>query len=372
MSILQSHQTLTPAVSLDEIKAYLLFKGWQETPYRNPRLLVYQGEKDDEGNPIEVVLTQNESYTDTPRRIAEVITTLAELEDRSAEDVAQEVASVDDDVVLWKISEPDHQQSISLELAASFVSGLQHLLTYSACLEETPQPYFARATGIGREFVQHCRFGHTRPGSFVFEMESPLSFQSGKAPSNSQGAPFPRRVMQRLMRGLSEVSRVAVSGDSDALVQSYQDGFNANAYQTLSQMLENVGEQGLEFDFRWSPVVRPSVAWNETGFRRLDRGAVVSLKDAARRLREMKPQSGVRLRGRIFRLGADTDGTPRVITLETTVKGVDRHVRMSLGAADYVLACDAHRDNKAVQVTGTLEKSGRTWRLLDAHGFSLA
>ena len=370
MTTLTFDDPLVKALRLEEVQSYLSATGWQARQQPNPKLLVYQGDLDDQRKPIEVVLTSN-SAQDTYRRIAEVLTTLAALEDRTAQEVAEDVASVNDDVVLWRLHDPNGQQSISVETAASFIGGLGHLLTYSACLEETPRPYFPRATAIGREFMQHCRFGHTRPGSFIFEMESPLSFESARSVIRSNKTPFSRRVIQRLVHGLTEVRQATDSGDSAPLVQSYRDGLNANAYETLSSMLEGTSDGGFEFDYKWSPLLSTSSARKRPGFVRLDMKAVDYLKDAAGKLRQMKPVAETRLRGRILRLGADTDGTLRVITLDTSVEGRPRHVRIALEPGDYSLACDAHRDNRPILVTGTLEKLGRTWRLVDPQDFSL-
>ena len=53
------------------------------------------------------------------------------------------------------------------------------------------------------------------------------------------------------------------------------------------------------------------------------------------------------------------------ITLRAEVEGHPRSVTAHLNPLDYNLAIQAHRDKAGVIVTGTLERVGERWRLLN-------
>lgn len=44
-------------------------------------------------------------------------------------------------------------------------------------------------------------------------------------------------------------------------------------------------------------------------------------------------------------------------------------IRAALNADDYKLACDAHKDNRMLQITGIPEKLGKSWDLTSPKDF---
>jgi hypothetical protein len=78
-------------VKLADIRAYLRRTGWRVKPYPRPETLVFAGPLANDGEPILVVLPSSEQATDYPLRLLEAITTLADLEDRPAVGVLNDV-----------------------------------------------------------------------------------------------------------------------------------------------------------------------------------------------------------------------------------------------------------------------------------------
>src|SRR4051812_46828694 len=78
-------------VKLADIRAYLARTGWRMQPYPRPETLVFAGPPANDGEPILVVLPSSDQATDYPLRLLEVVTTLADLEDRPAVEVLSDV-----------------------------------------------------------------------------------------------------------------------------------------------------------------------------------------------------------------------------------------------------------------------------------------
>ncbi|MEL6462571.1 MAG: hypothetical protein AAFX46_01620 [Cyanobacteria bacterium J06636_27] len=53
---MQREQSQAYRFKIRDIVSYLHQNGWQEITHPNPRLIVFQGAADDEGNPIQLVL----------------------------------------------------------------------------------------------------------------------------------------------------------------------------------------------------------------------------------------------------------------------------------------------------------------------------
>ncbi len=78
-------------VRVDDVRAYLLDRGWRLQPFPGPELLVFEGPKDDDGEPIIQVLPSSERLRDYRMRVEDLIGALSAIEDRPAGDVLTDV-----------------------------------------------------------------------------------------------------------------------------------------------------------------------------------------------------------------------------------------------------------------------------------------
>jgi hypothetical protein len=92
-------------LSVNDMALYLRYHGWQELPKNNPRVTVFQGENDDFGRPLLLMIPSNDQFRDAVLRLAEALELLAALEDCSIEDM------------LTQIQDFLHQQAIPLNQA---------------------------------------------------------------------------------------------------------------------------------------------------------------------------------------------------------------------------------------------------------------
>jgi hypothetical protein len=84
------------------------------------------------------------------------------------------------------------------------------------------------------------------------------------------------------------------------------------------------------------------------------------------------------VRGRVVQLRSETapldegeDGSgERGITLLWEQDAPQMRVRVSLDAASYKVACDAHKEGRVVSEKGKLEKRGKFWTLISPHKFT--
>ena len=77
----------TNPLKISDIASYLHQNGWQEITHSNPRLIVFQGAADDEGNPIKLVLPSKKTFEDSNRLITKAINLLAAIEEKSPDEI---------------------------------------------------------------------------------------------------------------------------------------------------------------------------------------------------------------------------------------------------------------------------------------------
>jgi hypothetical protein len=78
-------------VRVDAVRSYMLQHGWTLQPFPGPELLVFGGQMDDDGEPIELVLPSKETMLDYRMRVEDLIGALGVLEDRYAGDVLNDI-----------------------------------------------------------------------------------------------------------------------------------------------------------------------------------------------------------------------------------------------------------------------------------------
>ena len=84
---MQREQLQTYQFQINDIISYLHQNGWQTITHPNPRLIVFQGAADDEGNPIQLVLPSQKTFEDSNRLITKAINLLAAIEEKSPAEI---------------------------------------------------------------------------------------------------------------------------------------------------------------------------------------------------------------------------------------------------------------------------------------------
>jgi hypothetical protein len=97
-------------LSLSQMVSYLCNHGWQQVQGENNQLMVFQGIKDNSGNPLLLILPRNESAEDTLRYLSHALRLLADIEDCSLEEM---LGRIQDFVVNGDIDRPIEDDGLS-------------------------------------------------------------------------------------------------------------------------------------------------------------------------------------------------------------------------------------------------------------------
>ena len=81
-------------LSVGDIAAYARDRNWQQIPHKNQNLWVFEGPVDDCGHPIHLILPSRDDFGDTPLRLAEAISLLANVEDCSLDSIVNKIQNL--------------------------------------------------------------------------------------------------------------------------------------------------------------------------------------------------------------------------------------------------------------------------------------
>jgi hypothetical protein len=339
-------------------------------------ILSEEGQED-----IEIILPREKSSPDYLRLVRSALRTLSDLQERETDKIIADIRLVGFDVMRSRIPNAAVvDDTILIEVAKGYINGVRGLLAATATTEMQPDPFFLRVRKEASLYADACRFGHTFRGSFGFTVESPVMPNNEPAlPIVDQNAPFSRRVMERMVRGVSAVVEAVARDDTTDLEANAKLGFSANSCEAFADLIENTSPGGLLFDFAFSPEWRASPELVQVKEFHVGHQHVEATRSAAKKMRLELLARTEFVFGRVVRLASDVDpsdlliptGEREIVIQWQSPETGELHVHVTLDAANYLLALEAHREGRPVVAEGTLEKRGRTWILSNATLFGV-
>ena len=371
----------TPLLELPAnfVRAYLESTGWHIAPpqpsieSKGPRLLAKRWGASrnfdlfisSDATPVEMVVPRDEQSADYQSRVQDVLRTLGTIEERSPQTIASEILFINFDLI--KSALPNSYliyDAIPLNSAIEHVERMRDLLSSSATTEISPRAFYGRVRKAATEYSSRCLFGHTYQGSFGFTVQSPLTTEEFQPGLFERSVPFERKVLTRLVNGLESVA-AATTNNNVELAMDPEIGLSANGFDILADMLENAGGQmriEVAFSRRWQPRVdEPRVESFDFSPQTIE----VS-RTAAERLRSTYEPVEKKIVGRIINLRNTTNPSQLMPTADSREVVIDFEdedlgeikVRISLNAADYLKAVEAHKLGQRLAVDGLLERHG--------------
>ena len=357
-------------VSLESIRRYLQLKGWHESETRNKMTSLFTLAIS-ENDKIEMPLSTRRDSYDSERLIADALRTLSQLDDRNASQILDDINSIGFDRIRSII--PDEfvrSDTINLSVAGDFLSRARQLIITTATTELQPSAFFGRVTKEAIAYTERCRFGHTFRGSFGFTIESPVVRNDEPSlPVVDQVPPFERRVVQRLVRGFTNIKIAEDSENSGIIAEHFRTGFNANMCDALIDLLEKTTDR-LKFEIAWSPEWQPPADISQVGTFAIKPSTIELVRDAARSLRRVETARNYTVVGQVIRLKSEhnpadlLDLSPREVVLQWNSPDFGAlNVKVILSPPDYIIAVEAHKSGRSISVSGLLERVGRSWIL---------
>jgi hypothetical protein len=105
MAMIEHNPDIRLNLRKQDVEKYVVSHGWQQVEHPNQYFQVFDGELDDEGRPIRLVLPIDERPKDTYLRIYQAVQTIAGVEDRSIAAVAADIQKLHDDNAATKPDE---------------------------------------------------------------------------------------------------------------------------------------------------------------------------------------------------------------------------------------------------------------------------
>lgn len=362
-------------LSLRLVTRYLRAHGWHKEGTSESHSLYIHNV--DGGNPLEIFVANSEEVRGWQSSVREAIETLSGFSGKSIDEMVRAVRTIIYDVVYSRLpDEAVHDDSIELEVAAEFIWRSKRVLAASATAEILKKRYFKRVRKEAQSYAGGCRFGHTFRGSFGFTLESPLP-EPQKNVFGGVDAPFERRVIERLIRGLASIDSAVAQRDPEILASGYLDGWNGNICDEFLKLYAATKQSKVSFNVAWSPEIPLNINDDTARSFVVSPQKIEFIQEAAMRLRAREEEMVETVVGKVVILKSEDDvnaliGGDGEIAVRWNHDELGKiKVYMRLSNEEYKIAIQAHEQGRNISARGTLEKPGKFWRIDELEHFRM-
>lgn len=363
---------ITPA----SIEKYLSFTGWKrDTSFANPKLMVFQN--DTEGN-LRIAVPATTAISDYIARVYDLILTLSSLTDCAENDIIASLKSAYTDRMQFRIiAESSKNGKIPLDYAARCIEGLKELVLYAACAEEKACPVCVRTFNSAKVNLDKFQFEQTELGSFIFNVGVQVADEDNEQLFLPEVNPQPyeppeHRIVKRIEKAILQIDDVAERKItmSNLVENAYEEGITANMCDAISMLKPEDGDIELETSIHYAEAITRAVI--PPTVRKFDNIHFALVDDISRRYKDCTLIEDVTLRGMINMLSKSASAAEEgenTVRLFTKIEGKSRAVTLHLSPENHTLACDAYRDDREVEVSGVIDKSGKYWFFSEVNSF---
>jgi hypothetical protein len=346
--------------------AYLRARGWTLVPGGDPERYTLWHNRDARGDEYEALVPSIPSAPDLPRRIGELLDTVATQESRSPLEVWDDFSRPASDILRIRLLRGESGHALPLEDGADAFRYSRDLYLAAACAAREPRAvYGPRKAEEVNGAVRSALLGQTRPGSYVITIVARIERTSPQTTiAGEDELSLSRRAMLTLGRAAASADgfvRATASGQNLADLEpaAVAAGVSANFCEALAG-LTRIG-RGVELSFGWAP--RFPVPATAVSRVEMSVDAAEYLVETAARFKRGAPIFGAEFSGSVQKLekrGDDTDD----VTLVGFIDGETRRTSVRCEAAGSIRhqLSEAHKNRLWVECSGDIVKEGKSYR----------
>ncbi|MBO1055060.1 MAG: hypothetical protein HEQ27_00415 [Dolichospermum sp. JUN01] len=236
-----------------EVAGYLRTQGWQQKSQINDIASIWTLEVG-QGENVEILLPLNPDFRDFTTRMLEVLQNLEIVEHRSQLEIINNLKTPLAEIIQISVNHSEIiNGSIPISQGVQLFESAKKLMWSAASSAVEPRPYFKGSFSEVTDYMQKLRLGHTKEGSYVLTIISPLQVENYQSEDC-----FERKVTKTLFQALNIISLAPeqkLSERENILDEAIEEGVSANLCDALSHMINTASEPNLSFNLTGSKII---------------------------------------------------------------------------------------------------------------------
>jgi hypothetical protein len=354
-----------------DLAAYLRASGWKQLDGDLGPSAAWEIHVD--GQAVEVLAPLNQSWRDYGRRVASVLDTLTEVENRSALPIVHDIHAVFFDVIRLRQVGTGTNWTVSLLDGVRLSSTGRSALLAAACSAVSPRrAYHTRKPQKALAYAESLRLDQSERGSYVLPILSHVPMRGPSEqmslpnmPAGLSDEPYERKVTRifarALARTISAAARTVSTGAFDAFDDAVDDGVSADLCEALGEMAECPSMTSFEVSISWAPS-RPVPREPRPRFT-FGTDVLEVVREAGQVLRAKAPIDDFDLVGVVVTVHRPDAQVRGSAVVHAHIDGHYRKVKVDLADEDWQLAEKALRNHLVFGCVGELVRVGKQFRL---------
>ena len=354
------------ALSPVDVRAYLMSQGWTDAGRLGDKASIFN-RADSEGRGWEILLPTRTNVADYAERMAETVSIIAKLENRSQIEVYSDLTTAGNDIIRLRAPEADGQGTIALQDGVVLFEETKNLLLAAACAAVRPRrSYHAGKVAEVVDYLKEVRLGQTERGSYVLTVLSPVNpafrYPQQTLSQDFDLESFPRLVTRKLAEALratqAALNEAIATDEFAAFEKMVQRGVSANLCEAIAHLSQH--GRGLDISMTWARV-RP-VPEENVRYRFTVENARI-LEEAAREFRRSEPRLEETVTGFVIALDRAPEEFDGNATLQVVLDNQPRRIRIQFAQNEYDTAIRAFRDKLPISLDGDIYPVGKRYEL---------
>ena len=354
-------------VSPHSLYSYLKIHGWEKVESYGDKADIFALDRAG----AQVLVPASAVFSDYSLRLWQVVNTLSETEDRSAQAVLRDLSMGDYDLV--RVGSVDGAASgiMTVDGGLGQIRESRNLLLAAACSAVSPRPVFrAGRNAEAVDYLRDVQLGPVGREGFQVDLLSPVP--PDLRPSqfdlwgNASDQPFPRRVTTFLVSGLRAVgealAQVNRGGDIRDFEGRVQEGVSANLCDAVGNLLNHMDSRNLDISVQWSFAHHSPEDFARVRFASSDASI---LEEASRVLKDRHERPDERIEGYVTAMARGESETQGRATIRAFIDGMMSAIRASFDPDDYSRIVHAHDNRRFITLEGDLRRDGQRWVLFN-------
>ncbi len=364
------------SLSIVSLRSYLNSRGWEnEGPWGQRPATIYA--KAHSGQNWEILVPVRDTIADYAESMAEAVSILASVEERSQLNVFYDLMGVGSDIIHMRPVNGMAKESLSLRQSTSLLNGAYNMLAAAARAVEKPQAtYRGNVSSEVTEYLDNVKpvhgfhEGYTEGYTLTLHSPVPAGFGVQGDLGGDFYTPFPRLATRRLGQALKHTSAAIAEAVADDTLEPFegvvQYGVSANLCDSVAELAKR--GKGIEIDLVWAEVRPAGVA--APHFRFSEDSAEV-LTEAAKSFRRNEPSYDEPVVAQVVRLEREPDefdGKAIIVSARD-----NRLIRMKVEfhKSVYDTVINAFRDQDFISLDGDIYLTGSGYELCNPRNLSV-
>ena len=360
------------SLSVVSLRSYLNSRGWNnEGPWGKRPATIHT--KEYGGRSWEVLVPVRDTIADYAESIAEAVSILASVEERSQLDVFYDLMGVGADIIHMHPVNGLARESLSLRQSTSLLNDAYDMLASAARAAEKPQAiYRGRISVDVAEYLDSVQplLGYYEGYTLTLHSPVPAGFGRQLDLGDAFHTPFPRRATSRLGQALEHTSAAiaeAVAGDTlEPFEGVVQHGVSANLCDSVAALAEK--SRGIVIDLSWADVRPSNVPDSHFEFSENSAGILTEAAASLRRNEPFLDESVIAQVVRLEREPEEFDGRAVILYVR---EGRPIRLKVEFEQSAYDMVIQAFQEHNPISVDGDIYRVGGGHELRRPHNLSL-